>query len=81
MKPPMDFPMDIPLIVGCKKFRVNETFYFSRYLNLLPKGQMFAVFCLVARGVSALGGSACETAVMVILIQEFRDNLATVIVS
>ncbi|XP_031570583.1 MFS-type transporter SLC18B1-like [Actinia tenebrosa] len=49
------------------------------YLNLLPKGQMFAVFCLVTRGISALGGSACETAVMVILIQEFRDNLTTVI--
>ena len=29
----------------------------------------------------ALGGAACETAVVVILTDEFKDNLATAIVS
>jgi len=42
---------------------------------------MFTVLCLIVRAVGALGGAASDTAIFVIVTEEFRESIATISVS
>ncbi|XP_048587497.1 MFS-type transporter SLC18B1 isoform X2 [Nematostella vectensis] len=48
------------------------------YVPHLPSGPVFIIFCFVIRTVSAFGGSACENAVLAILIGEFHENVSAI---
>ncbi|XP_078342289.1 MFS-type transporter SLC18B1-like isoform X2 [Oculina patagonica] len=47
------------------------------FVAMMPDGTVFITFCFLLRIIDALGSSGCETAVFVILAQEFPDNMAS----
>ena len=47
---------------------------------MMPKGTIFIVFCFLLRCVDAIAGTGLETAYYMILINEFPENLAAVMV-
>ncbi|KAK3722569.1 hypothetical protein QZH41_019327 [Actinostola sp. cb2023] len=51
----------------------------SGFMNLITERKLFTIYCFIVRAVGALGGAACETAIIVILTEEFKKNIATVI--
>lgn len=52
-----------------------------RLLEYINDYTMFTTFCLVVRGVGALGASAYSTASYVFVVNTFPNNIGTVIVS
>ncbi|XP_032231644.2 MFS-type transporter SLC18B1 isoform X2 [Nematostella vectensis] len=49
------------------------------YVENLPSGAVYILFCFLIRTVSAFGGSACENAVLAILIGEFPENVSAIV--
>ena len=52
----------------------------TRYMDLLPNGTTFIVFCFVLRVIQAVGGTAADVASFAIVAGEFRNSLGTVMV-
>ena len=50
-------------------------------MSLLPKGEVFVVFCFFLRVVMAFGGAAADTASFAIVAGEFGAKIGVVMVS
>lgn len=58
-----------------------QLFLLCRFVSLLPKGEVFVVFCFFLRVVMAFGGAAADTASFAIVAGEFGAKIGVVMVS
>ena len=56
-------------------------FFFFRFSDQLPEGNVFIGMCFLIRIVSAIGTSFSQTAILAILSVTFKEKLSTVFVS
>lgn len=61
--------------------RLVSTIFLCRFVSLLPKGEVFVVFCFFLRVVMAFGGAAADTASFAIVAGEFGAKIGVVTVS
>ena len=56
-------------------------FFFFRFADQLPEGNVFIGMCFLIRIVSAIGTSFSQTAILAILSVTFKEKLSTAFVS
>lgn len=55
--------------------------FILRFLDLIQDHVTFSSLCFISRAVGAIGGASVETSTVVILTQEFPENVSFVVVS
>ena len=54
---------------------------FFSFVDMMPDGNTFIIFCFLIRIVSALGAAATQTASLTLVVQYFHDNISPAMVS